>query len=284
MERLTKVSDWETKYQTRLPGTDAGTSPLRGLAQLGAAFGPKRPAIEPRTFSDRCLWDIYARHLPTGSGLRLLEIGSAPGNHLVALHRRFGFIPYGVEYTESGVALNRDLFIRNALPPTNVIHSDVFSPGFQSEYREFFDVVLSRGFIEHFEDPREAVRSHLALLKPGGTMVVMIPNLTGINATLTRFFAKATLRQHNLTIMRLDRFREVFDLTGLEERYCSYYGIFDFDLFDADRKGVRDVIRRAGKGGQLFLNVLFHMLFRHGGPQHPAVSPYLVFVGIKREP
>jgi 2-polyprenyl-3-methyl-5-hydroxy-6-metoxy-1,4-benzoquinol methylase len=69
-------------------------------------------------------------------GAKVVEVGSAPGEHLVRLKQRFGLTP-----------------------------------------REAFDVVLSGGFIEHFTDVAAIVQKHLQLLKPGGRLVVMIPNL-----------------------------------------------------------------------------------------------------------
>ena len=67
------------------------------------------------------------------------------------------------------------------------VHSRSLGP-FTVNSPLLFDVVMSRGFIEHFDEPSSVVDRHLDLLKPGGLLVVSIPNLRGVNGLLTRFF------------------------------------------------------------------------------------------------
>jgi len=144
-----------------------------------------------RNYSDYLLWDIiYKRYLPQKKGLKVLEIGSAPGNHLVRLNQTFGFIPYGIEYTKSGFELNKKIFMENNLDPKNIIYGDFFDETFLSKYRYFFDIVISRGFIEHFNNSQEVVKRHLELLSEGGYLVVEIPNLRGLNYLFMCLFNK----------------------------------------------------------------------------------------------
>lgn len=107
-----------------------------------------------RSYHDYLLLEfVYPRILPDLRGRRLIEIGSAPGRHLAALSQRLGVEPFGVEHTAAGAALNRTVFERHGLAPGNVLEADFFSREFQEEHRQVFDVVLSRGFLEHFSDP-----------------------------------------------------------------------------------------------------------------------------------
>jgi len=127
-------------------------------------------------------------HLPRRTDWKLLEVGSAPGFRLVEMNRRLGYIPYGVEYSAPGVGINRRTFAANGLDPALVIHADFFSEEFQENFREHFDVVTSYGFIEHFSDAAVVVRKHQALLKKGGRLLVVIPNLRSVQLLVTRFF------------------------------------------------------------------------------------------------
>jgi hypothetical protein len=81
-----------------------------------------------RPYSDYLIWDVlFPRYLPKTAGLKLVELGSAPGFNLVRLNHRFGYIPYGIERSEHGVRLNQRVFLENGLPPENVIQADILS-------------------------------------------------------------------------------------------------------------------------------------------------------------
>ncbi|OIO34861.1 MAG: hypothetical protein AUJ70_00130 [Candidatus Omnitrophica bacterium CG1_02_40_15] len=80
---------------------------------------------------EHVLWDvIYDKYLPKTKGLKVLEVGSAPGYNLLALNKIFGYVPYGVEYLQTGVEMNRRIFLSNNIDPDNVICSDFFDDKF----------------------------------------------------------------------------------------------------------------------------------------------------------
>jgi SAM-dependent methyltransferase len=64
-----------------------------------------------------------------------------------------------------------------------------------------YDVVYSSGLIEHFDDPRNIVRAHVALVKPGGKALIAIPDYGGIYGRLQRWLDPENLGIHNLAIM-----------------------------------------------------------------------------------
>src|SRR4051812_15040045 len=221
MSNLTQQSYWEDVHREHVG--------VRSM--LSRLISPRAAEFLLRRHTDDVIYKTaVGPHLPPRRDWRLLEVGSAPGDRLLFLHERFGYEPWGVEYTEAGVEANRALFKRHGHDPDHVIHADFFDPHFQHEHRGAFDVVFSHGFIEHFDDPASVVRQHLDLVKPGGRLVVHIPNLSGLNAVLTRFFNPRLLDYHNLTIMKRHAFARLFELPGLYTRFCDYVGIFTFNL------------------------------------------------------
>ena len=181
---------------------------------------------------DYILWNvIYEKHMPRKKGAKVLEVGSAPGYHLIELNKRFGFDPYGVEYSRTGVDLNRELFIANNINPDNVIYCDFFSDEFQKKYMEYFDVVISKGFVEHFSNVREVLQKHVDLLKKGGCLIVGIPNFRGLNYALLWFFNRKMVSLHNIRIMKREKFLKLYDKKTLSPLFCDYFGIFNFRLF-----------------------------------------------------
>lgn len=143
----------------------------------------------------RDLQRFLRRHVKPG--MSVLEIGCAPGKTLAWLAKRLEAQVAGVDYSERGLAFARALF--RALGIDGDLRcEDVFATTFPPGS---FDVVFSVGVIEHFDDPREIVRRHVTLTKPGGIAVIAIPNYGGIYGRLQRRFDPANLAIHNLEIM-----------------------------------------------------------------------------------
>lgn len=224
---------------------------------------------------------LLAPYLPVRSDWKLVEIGSAPGHTLLGLHYRFGYDPFGVEYTPNGVEINRRAFTEAGLDPAQVIHADFFADEFQQRYREGFDVVFSNGFIEHFTDVKQVVRQHVNLLRPGGRLVIVIPNLRGLNWALTSFFHREVLAVHNLTIMDQSVFEGLFDGMGLRQLSCGYLGIFTCKLQNTAPNSWKRYLLALACRLELPFEVMFRLVFRRWHPRAWWCSPYLVYVGEK---
>ena len=236
-----------------------------------------------RSYADYLLWEvIYKKFMPKIKVAKVLEVGSAPGNNLVRLSKRFGFIPYGVEYSESGVELNRKVFISNNINPNNVIHADFLSDDFQKQYSSYFDIAMSAGFIEHFEDVGDVIEKHINLLTEDGYLIVSIPNLRGANYILQWIFNKELLSLHNINIMQKSEFSQIFDKVCLSTLFCDYYGTFNFGLFITKGNSPLRFVLTSCKILQLVLNMVFRLLFRNGGVESRLFSPYLLFIGVKK--
>ena len=69
--------------------------------------------------------------------------------------------------------------------------------------KELFDVVTMLDLVEHLPNPREALEKARRLLKPGGILVVVTPNVDSFAARLAHrpdFHARSTrfIRKHRL--------------------------------------------------------------------------------------
>lgn len=133
------------------------------------------------------------------TGLRSLEIGSAPGRISIELWRRLGLTPFGLEYTEAGVRAQRALYRKFGLSEDCVMPGDLFDDAWRARHAESFDVVASFGLIEHFGDPQPVLARHLELLRPGGLLVVTVPNLSEhtLYGWLVRRFNPGVYALHN---------------------------------------------------------------------------------------
>lgn len=234
------------------------------------------------SYDDHQIWDVlYPPHMPP-AGSTVVEIGSAPGEHLIKLNKTFGLVPYGIEYSDAGVEVNRAVFGASGLDPENVIQTDFFSDECLASCRERFDMVISRGFIEHFDDAARVVDRHLELLKPGGLLVVTIPNLRGVNRLLTSLFHPELIPMHNLKIMSKLPFFQLFDTIKVRPLACQYVGTFSFYLFNTKPGSKLAPLLAACMKLQTLLNVLFRSFLGDRGAENRYTSSQLIFMGIKR--
>jgi 2-polyprenyl-3-methyl-5-hydroxy-6-metoxy-1,4-benzoquinol methylase len=243
------------------------------------------PNIRERmsAYDDYLLWNvILPKTLPNIAGARFVEIGSAPGDYSVQFSKRHGCIPYGVEYSQSGAELNRQVFKENGFNPDNVIHADFFSDNLGAQYHEKFDGVISRGFIEHFDDVESVIDRHMGLLKPGGHLIISIPNLWGINYVLAGLFDGEAIPRHNTTIMRKSVYQRLFDRSDLQTLLCDYYGTFSFYLFTAgENSHTQEELLKICHRFQPFLNLAFRTVFGDRGAENGWFSPFLIYIGRK---
>jgi SAM-dependent methyltransferase len=260
MKRLTGQSDWDPHY----------------VAKSGADSNPGRlPERFFGSYADSQFWSLVKKNLPPHKGQSALEIGCAPGRILRGFALRFGCVPFGVDFSEPGVSRTRENFERWGYPPENVVQADVFDPAFQAAVDSKFDVVVSGGFIEHFTDLRPVIDAHLGPLRPGGLLVVTIPNYQGLNYALGMLTVRIDYPLHNFDIMKLKRFRSIFDLPHLETLACRYFGGFDVGIFDT---GASTLLLQSYRRVQALLNLGFRII---PPPNVPWVSPHLIFIGRK---
>lgn len=278
MQRLTEREHWDSLYRQRTSGKSIGSLKAKLKLLVTGIFGKYI-----HNYSDYFLWEVlFNKYLPKTNGLKILEAGSAPGTTLVRFHYAYGFIPYGVEYSDEGAALNRVAFASNNIDIDNVIHADFFSDIFQNQYKQFFDIVLSVGFIEHFTEVEDVITKHLNLLKQGGYLIIIIPNLRGINGKLANLFNKNIMAMHNTAIMQKKEFTKLFNEEFLSTIYCNYYGTFNFGLFNTQKKSPLRYLLSICKMFQLLLNIFFHLLLGNKGAEHPSLSPYLIYIGTRK--
>lgn len=282
MGRLTDKDYWEGLYQGDSPACQPRESKigrvLRGL--IGRRLFDMLSA-----YDDYLLWQsVLPRYLPKRcSTLKALEIGSAPGDFMVRFAKTFDVIPFGLEYTSHGAELNRKIFEFNGFNPDGVIEADFFSDKFLSENKNQFDIVISRGFIEHFSNVEEVVNRHSALLKNGGLLIMLIPNLRGIYYPWTKKFNPAQLPLHNLDLMKEEVFRLACQVPELETYRCGYFGTLSFWMLTAPAEAVwTNRVIRIFHLMQRGLNFLMRIIFRANGCESSMFSPNLIYVGVKK--
>ena len=169
------------------------------------------------------LLKVLNRFLPQQPGLSFLEVGGAPGQFLAYFSEKFGYIPYALDYSDTGCEKLRENFKLLNID-LNLIQRDFF--GDLSDLQKF-DIVFSSGFIEHFNDLDEVVGRHLQLLKKGGILILGVPNFTGINKIVLSRLAPKLLSMHNLNNMKQENWEKFEKKYNLEIIFREYVGGFE---------------------------------------------------------
>jgi SAM-dependent methyltransferase len=154
-----------------------------------------------------------------------LELGGFPGSFAVYARRYLGFGDVALldAFVDRG-HLDGVLQVNGlADDDVNVYEGDMFGLELPQQY----DVVLSGGLVEHFSDPRDALACHHRWVKPGGTIVVTVPNFLGLNGLVQRRFDAANLATHNPNLMMPSVLAGELAAAGaLESIDGFYYGAF----------------------------------------------------------
>lgn len=168
--------------------------------------------IEKHTF--------FARYIPrVARESSFIEIGGFPGLNAA----------YFYKYVCNKVALV-DFYInpeviakveaQNNMPQGSIetFESDFFL--FTSARK--YDVVFSLGFIEHFHDTADVIARHANLLSERGKLLIILPNLRGLNGAVQYLFDRKNLRIHNLKSMDIVRLRNIAQQLGLKDVRVEY--------------------------------------------------------------
>jgi SAM-dependent methyltransferase len=178
--------------------------------------------IDPAFSFDRCLAAALRPYLRGRRG-DVLEIGCAPGKWLAWLAAEFGLKPSGIDYSPVGVEATRRNFAMLGIEPGFIGFGDFLA----MEPRCSFDVVMSLGFIEHFDQPEAVLARHLAWLRPEGLLMIGVPNFLGIYRILQQYLDKTILDKHNQHVMMVDFFKRFAEHHNLDLLFVDHIGSFE---------------------------------------------------------
>ncbi|MBB1284679.1 class I SAM-dependent methyltransferase [Flavisolibacter sp. BT320] len=173
---------------------------------------------------DHAIERLIKKFIPATNNGECIEIGSYPGPFLAA----FG----DLGYTLHGV----DFHPRNEDELPEWLRSQGFQIGkfvtedfFTFKTKKRFDIVASFGFLEHFEDYKDVISRHAALVKENGYLVLTTPNFRGwVQRWLHRTFDQENLTFHNLESMRPNEWALLLESLGFEIIFKGHVGGFIF--------------------------------------------------------
>ena len=164
---------------------------------------------------------VLSRFLSNAGGGDAIEIGCGSGSYMVYISKEFGYRIDGLDYSDHMDYVRANL-LHNSIHDSELFNADFFKFVPPRKY----DLVLSGGFAEHFDDHELVVRRHAEWAKPGGLVVIIVPNLTHIHKLLCGWFAPELLRVHRFSLMRRNVMRQTLEKAGLRVLHCEYHKTF----------------------------------------------------------
>ncbi len=152
------------------------------------------------------------------AGRRVLEIGCAHGERLRYL-RTLGWDVQGVEFSDLAASRARE----KGLPCITSSIEDCTLP------EASFDVIIMSMVLEHLSDPLAALKKINRWLKPGGRLLLSVPNDAGLEARLFKEYGYSLDVPRHLTHFTPDTLSRMLATAGFEVLDVTYQG-FHRDL------------------------------------------------------
>lgn len=214
--------------------------------------------------------------------MRLIEVGCANSVWLPYFAHEHNCSIVGLDYSEIGCASARAI-LASADLKGDVILADLWN--LPEELVGAFDVVFTYGLVEHFEPTEDALLALSRLLKPGGKMITIVPNLSGWLGTVQRILNRTVFDIH--VAMGLDDLDAAHEKVGLMVRRSEYLCSINFGVINligtADGMLIR-VAKRLIRTVLIGLSALVWWLEDHTVLRpcpNRLTSPYIACVAIK---
>jgi len=201
-----------------------------------------------------------------------IELGGFPGYYAVFLKRYFKIYVTLLDYFVHPPVVH-ELLQKNEMQEKDIhiIETDLFNYTPEKEY----DLVLSCGLIEHFNDTEDIINRHIAFVKPGGTLFITLPNFKAINGWFQKKFDKENYDKHNINSMDPVLLKNICLKAGLKDVQSGYFGRFSIWLENENQKStaVRLFKKVTWLAGKIFTKIIPF--------ESKNLSPYIVLIAKK---
>jgi 2-polyprenyl-3-methyl-5-hydroxy-6-metoxy-1,4-benzoquinol methylase len=129
--------------------------------------------------------------------------------------------------------------------------------------------------IEHFNDTKAIIETHLQFLKPGGVLFITLPNFKSVNGWVQRNFDKENYDKHNINSMDLQLLTDSCRQLGLTEIESYYHGRFTVWLENKSEqsKVAKAIVKAIWVAGKIATRIV--------PVESKSLSPYIVLKAVK---
>lgn len=201
-----------------------------------------------------------------------IELGGFPGYYSIYLKKWLNVDATLLDYVIHPTIID-DVFKKNNLTKKDIslIEADIFN----FKPNELYDLVMSVGVIEHFDDTNKIIKQHLKFMSEKGVLFINIPNFRGFNGWLQKTFDPENYSKHNINCMDLDFLKKICQDLGLKGITVEYYGGFMMWLENLETKSI--FFKAAFKSTWFILKVISKLI----PVESKAFSPYINITAYK---
>lgn len=168
-------------------------------------------------------WDLLFKN--GSEDKSLIEIGGYPGRYLAYLADKYKVNPTCLDFNSDAGQ------IKNTFEAMGITNFELIQRDFLKFYPEIkYDFLISMGFIEHFENFDEVLDKHVDCLKPGGRMLISVPNMRYLKKYYAYLCDYQNLKAHNLKCMSINIFKNFAERNRLKVLTLQYFGPFPFGV------------------------------------------------------
>lgn len=172
----------------------------------------------------------------------VIEIGAFPGRYLAYLADKYKLHPTGLDF-QSDLSLIEQTFEALGIKDYGLINEDFL----KWEAKTKYDLVLSIGFVEHFENYEEVIAKHFQILNENGEVFFQIPNKRYLRKWYGMIADRENLKAHNLRVMSLKVFEQAAIKNGMEIKTLEYFGPFQYALHGMGNNAFRKFMFNASR-------------------------------------
>lgn len=215
-------------------------------------------------------------------GQKVIEVGCANSVWLPYFASEYGCSIAGLDYSPTGCASAQAL-LQAAGVKGEIFHGDIWAP--PAELLESFDLVFTYGLVEHFEPTEDILLALAKLLKPGGLMITIVPNMVGWAGLVQKYLNRPVFDIH--MPIDLDALQIAHQRAGLTPQQTHYLCSINFGVLYLNEAAGNTSFRLIKKfltKALVALSALVWWIEDHSPlrlPPNRLTSPYIACIAIK---
>jgi 2-polyprenyl-3-methyl-5-hydroxy-6-metoxy-1,4-benzoquinol methylase len=247
------------------------------------AFDPNAPDIHQWVNQQfHAYFSNLFKHMDTNDKT-LLEVGCGGSIWLPYFAKQYGFKIAGLDYSEQGCILAEKI-LQNEDVSGKIIWADLFQP--PSNMIAAFDVVISFGLVEHFEDTHACLKAINQFLAPGGLLISFVPNMVGFTGLLQKVLNKQVYGLH--VVLNSESLKSGHREAGLSIDESGYFLSFNPSMINIVGHDKKSRVPRSKK-------LIFYLLYQFSKiiwvferqffslPATRIFSPYIFCIATKQQ-
>jgi 2-polyprenyl-3-methyl-5-hydroxy-6-metoxy-1,4-benzoquinol methylase len=242
----------------------------------------KLPILVKNSEYGTWLQDVFFEEFISGGNYStLMEVGAGSSGWLPYLAKKYHLHVSGLDYSEIGCEICKRNLEYQGISYEKVICEDVFNWGSDDTY----DIIISFGVIEHFENPERILDICRRHLNKGGLVITVVPNLKGFPGRIVKNFLPEVYKMHQ--VIDLKQLNSVHQMAGFTEIKSNYTGLVYPLIFPWSSKKDGFFFRESSITRKLtlffidLLNLFTIKVLRFFriNPSSEALSPFVIYIG-----